>query len=142
MESIMANDCSRGNRMNGRALSTRANVSPRQGSVSSATYRWLPPNTDRQHYLRPSGGQMEGLPLSPPSTAMTSLSISDSDSRFCLIAGGTITSVNRFCCLCNFFFERLLQQCHTFFLCSGSSMYAMEAACVLIDDGRVDFANT
>jgi hypothetical protein len=42
----------------------------------------------------------------------------------------------------NFFFKRLLQRCHTFFLCTGSSMYATEAACVLIDDGRVDFANT
>jgi len=39
IESIMSNDCCRGNQMNGRALSTRANVSPRQGSVSSATYR-------------------------------------------------------------------------------------------------------
>ena len=76
--------------MNGGALSTQANVSPQQGSVSSATYRWLPPNTDRQRHFRPSGGRMEGLPLSPPSTKTISLSISDSDSRFCLIAGGNI----------------------------------------------------
>ncbi len=80
--------------------------------------------------------------LSPPSTMAISLSISDSDSRFCLIAGGTITSVSRFFCFRNFFLERLLRQCHTFFLCTGSLMYATEAACVLIDDGRVDFPNT
>ena len=40
-----------------------------------------------------------------------------------------------------FFLARLLRQ-YRAFLCKGSSMYAIDAACVLSDVDLVDFANT
>jgi hypothetical protein len=40
-----------------------------------------------------------------------------------------------------FFLARLLRRCRAFF-CKGSSMYAIDAACVLSDVDLVDFANT
>ncbi len=83
-------------------------------SVSSWTWRWFPPITDRQLQLTPLGGRIGVLPSSPLSTTTTLFSISDSDRRFCLIVVGTITLVSSFSCLRNFFLERLLRWCLAF----------------------------
>jgi len=62
-----------------------------------------------------------------------------SERTFCWIVVGTITLVSSFCCLRNFFLKRLFRRCLAF-LCTGCSMYATEAACVLIDEGWLDLA--
>ncbi len=138
---IPSNDCCQSIQMKGKAPSTRAKLSPQQGSVSSWTWRQFPPITDRQCQLTPLGGRIGGLPSSPPSTSTTSFSISDSDRRFCLIVVGTIILVSSFSCLRNFFFKCLLWWCLAC-LCTGYLMYAIEAACVLIDEGWVELENT
>jgi len=49
--------------------------------------------------VTPSGGLIEGLPKSPPSTTAISLKISSSVRRFEVMESGTITSVSSLCCL-------------------------------------------